>query len=65
VPVSSDGGFSYKLHIDDVKINLRYRLAKKICKRVDYLLNKPDIDKEEEHSNFIKKDAHINFAKRK
>lgn len=57
IPLASDGGVSYKIFIDGVKLNINHLLAKKIYKKVKFLHEAPS----RENIEFIKKDAHINF----
>lgn len=60
IPVASDGGESYKIFVDNVKLNIGHLLAKKIYKRVKWLYDTPS----RENIEFVKKDAHINFTKK-
>ena len=57
IPVASDGGVSYKVFVDGVKLDIGHLLSKKIYKRVKWLYDTPA----RENIEFIKKDAHTNF----
>lgn len=57
VPISSDGGTSYRIYVDGRRLRIGHFLSKKIFQRVKYIHDTPD----REDKEYIKKDAYINF----